>query len=66
MNAIFSSDIKKMVTVDYIHLNRVLTKMVELNTISIKEKESILNKAGLLKLSETEWIEKDGSILRLN
>jgi len=66
MNAIFSSDIKKMVTIDYIHLNRVLTKMVGLNTISIKEKESILNKAGLLKLSETEWIEKDGSILRLN
>jgi hypothetical protein len=37
--------------------------MVELKCISEEERESILNKSGLLKLSETEWIEEDGSIL---
>lgn len=52
-----------MVTIDFIHLNRVLTKMVELKRISEEERSDVLLKAGLRKLSETEWIQDDGSIL---
>lgn len=63
MNVNFTGTCTEIVTADFIHLNRVLTKMVELKCISEEERESILNKSGLLKLSETEWIEEDGSIL---
>jgi hypothetical protein len=66
MNVKSKDERMEIVTVDFIHLNRVLTKMVGLKCISVEEKESILNKAGLLKLSETEWIEEDGSILTFN
>jgi len=66
VNVNFTDKCMEIVTADFIHLNRVLTKMVELKCISEEERERILNKAGLLKLSETEWIEEDGSILTFN
>lgn len=63
MNVNYQTQPLNMVTIDFIHLNRVLTKMVELKRISEEERSDVLLKAGLRKLSETEWIQDDGSIL---
>ena len=54
-----------LVTTDYLCLNRVLIKMVIDNKITAEEREVLLHKAGLLKLTDGRWRESESSVLTL-
>jgi hypothetical protein len=54
-----------MVTIHYFRFNEILVLMVREGKISNFERETLLAKAGLLKLEETKWKQEDGSILSL-
>jgi hypothetical protein len=54
-----------LVTTDYLCLNRVLIKMVRDNKITAEEREALLHKAGLLKLTDGRWRESESSVLTL-
>ena len=50
---------------DILHLNNALIKMVRDNKITVEERESLLHKAGLLKLEDGRWRESATSILTM-
>jgi hypothetical protein len=51
----------KLVSIDFIRLNSILHTMVVYGQLSNDERESLLHKAGLLKLSDTCWSEDENS-----
>jgi hypothetical protein len=55
-----------MITIHYFRLNEVLVKMVQEGKLLNEERETLLVKAGLLKLEDTKWKQEDGSILTLS
>ena len=54
-----------MVTIHYFRFNEILVMMVREGKLSNEERETLLAKAGLLKLEGTKWKQEDGSILTL-
>jgi len=53
----------KLVSIDFIRLNTILYKMVVNGQLSNEEREALLHKAGLLKLTDTCWIEDENTQL---
>jgi hypothetical protein len=54
-----------MVTIHYFRFNEILVLMVREGKISNVERETLLEKAGLLRLEDNKWKQEDGSILSL-
>ena len=54
-----------LITVDFLHLNEVLVKMVQDKKITAQEREDLLHKSGLIKLEDNKWQENENSILTL-
>jgi hypothetical protein len=54
-----------LITVDFLHLNEVLVKMVQDKKITAQEREDLLHKSGLIKLEDNRWQENENSILTL-
>jgi hypothetical protein len=52
-------------TGELIHLNTCLITLVRDNKITASERESLLHKAGLLKLEDGRWRENSLSILTI-
>jgi len=52
-------------TGELIHLNKCLITLVRDNKITASERESLLHKAGLLKLEDGRWRENPQSILTI-
>jgi hypothetical protein len=52
-------------TGELIHLNTCLITLVRDNKITASERESLLHKAGLLKLEDGRWRESSHSILTM-
>lgn len=55
-----------LVSIDFFRLNAVLIKMVRTGAITQSERESLLHKAGLLKLQDGRWQESETTILTLS
>lgn len=53
----------QLVTIDFIRLNTILHKMVVNGQLSNEERETLLHKSGLLKLTDTCWSEDENSTL---
>ena len=53
----------QLVTIDFFRLNTILHKMVVNGQLSNEERETLLHKSGLLKLTDTCWIEDENSTL---
>jgi hypothetical protein len=54
-----------MVTIHYFRFNEILVLMVREGKLSNIERETLLEKAGLLRLEDNKWKQEDGSILSL-
>jgi len=54
-----------LVTTDFLSLDRVLIKMVKDNKITAIERDTLLHKAGLLKLKDGRERENQSTILTL-
>jgi|TARA_B110000879_G_scaffold119455_1_gene158677 hypothetical protein len=52
-------------TAEILHLNNALINLVRDNKITALERESLLHKAGLLKLKDGRWRESETSILTI-
>ena len=55
-----------LVTIDYIHFNTVLIKMVTIGLITQSERDALLQVAGLIKSDSGDWIQPNGNILKIN
>lgn len=55
--------IDMLITVEYLRLIEILTKMVAANQITESDKSELLHKSGLIKQEDKSWKEPSGAII---
>lgn len=56
-------EMAKLVTIDFLRLNTILHNMVVNGQLTNEEREALLHRSGLLKLTDTCWREDENSTL---
>jgi hypothetical protein len=55
-----------LITAEYLHLVKILDKLVAANQLTKDEKLVLLHKSGLIKLKDGVWKEPSGATLTFN